>query len=184
MSSPHLLESLLPCNTKLVTLWRTNPSHPVLRAQVRKELDLERQKIRVVLQFLLIKDLLSKNHVKAYRKRLKELERVLEKDFGGLVTASCCEHGTVVKESVKTCDLTAEAAERFVKGGPEALKEWVSASLKKVKTHQRRWRSHCKSHPMTEVNWTSKKEAYKRLGEWAVAECLALQKKDLKTIKV
>ena len=63
------MDHVLPCNGKLLTLWKANPSHPSLKAQVEKELRLERQKIRVVLQFMLIKNLLTKAQGNAYRKR-------------------------------------------------------------------------------------------------------------------
>lgn len=170
------LESLLPCNGKLISLYRTNPSHPTLKHQIQTELALERQKIRVVLQFLLIKNLLNDRLAKPYKKRLEAIETLLETR----PSTSCCDHGA----STKTCDLTAEAGERFVKGGSKALKEWVKLSLKKVKDHQKKWKAHCQAKPMTKVVWSDPKEAYARLGEWAVAECLENQKKDLKGINL
>jgi len=173
------MESLLPCNGKLLTLWKTNPSHPSLKAQVEKELRLERQKIRVVLQFLLIKNLLTKAQGNAYRKRLEKIDTLLKTT----TTTSCCVHGND-KDTIRTCDLTAEAGERYVKGGPKALAKWIDESLAKVKVYQRKWRDHCKAKPMTKVDWSSKDEAYTRLTEWAVAECLDLQKKNLKEIKI
>jgi hypothetical protein len=175
------IETLLPCNAKLITLWKANPSHPTLRSQIKKELLLERQKIRAVLQFLLIKNLLDSKRAKAYKDRLNAIEELVENDFGAKASTSCCVHG-VKTDKITTCDLTAEAAERFVKGGSKALSEWVDRSLAKVKSHQKVWKAHCKAQPMTRVNWASKKDAYKRISEWAVAECLVNQKKDLKEI--
>lgn len=179
------MESLLPCNEKLLTLWKANPSHPILKAQVEKELRLERQKIRVVLQFLLIKNVLTTAQSKAYRERLAKIDSLLKTT----TTTSCCVHGHGDGDgddgnAITTCDLTAEAGERYVRGGTKALDKWVKESLKKVRACQRKWRNHCKSKPMTSVNWSSKDEAYARISEWAVAECLDLQKKDLKGIKI
>lgn len=173
------MESLLPCNGKLLALWQANPSHPTLKAQVEKELRLERQKIRVVLQFLLIKHLLTKAQGEAYRKRLEKIDSLLKTT----TTTSCCVHGDD-GNTITTCDLTAEAGERYVKGGAKALKQWIKESLKTVKVRQRKWRNHCKTKPMTKVNWSSKDDAYTRISEWAVAECLEIQKKDLKEIKL
>ena len=86
------------------------------------------------------------------------------------------------EETIKTCDLVAEAGAKYVKDGPKTLDSWVKSSLQKVKQYQSNWKKHCKKNPMTGVNWSSKTQAYKRISEWAVSECLHYQEKDLKDL--
>jgi len=170
----YSLDTLLPCNEKLVGLWKANRGNPALKKQVLAELRLERQKLRVVLQFLLLKDRLRGTTSKAYAKRLGAIKHFIKEEFDEECGTSCCD-----REVIKTCDLTAEAAERYVLQGPKALKTWVAESLAKVKSHRKKWKKKCQAQPMTNVDWASPTEAYERLTDWAVAECLDLQKEDL-----
>lgn len=165
------LFSVLPSCSKLLRLWEENPSNPKVKVAIEHELRLEHQKIRVVLQHILLHRKPPTYIKKAYVRRLEKITKLLN----GACGLTCCPKKDL---DVKTCDVTAQTAVAFVTDGPVAFRR----SLRESRSKLRRDRRTCK-HRMEcdgEVDWKNLTVARDALARWATAECLKIQADDLK----
>ena len=171
----------LPCNQKLVDMLEKHPEKLSIKNQMYKELCLEKQKIHVVVRFLFIHRKLDKNTVRIYRKRIGLIDSCIKdvRNDWHREPSKCHDHGPV-----KTCDFVTEAALMFVKnnGKKEKVKKWIKHSEKEINKRRSVWKKECSKKPMGKVDWNNFDQAYKRLTEWAVDECLQNQLVDLQAI--
>lgn len=183
MNSSLYLEAL-PCNHKLVELFLKYPQNMAFKRQIHTELCLEKQKIFVVLRFIFISGKLTNELSSVYKKRIQLIDLCIQK-LNASATYSkqhndafrCHSHG-----SVKTCDFVTEAAAILVSKDRKACDKWMKQSTLEIKKRRRKWKHECSKKPMGKVNWRNFNEAYTRITEWAVDECLENQLKDIRSI--
>lgn len=185
MSTTSYLQAL-PCNHKLIEIFIKYPQNNTIRRQVRTELCLERQKIHIVLRFIFMNGKLKNELISIYKKRLhlidscmKKLDANLPKSDQHSVISRCYAHGTV-----KTCDFVTEAAVMLVNSNNDrkACNKWMAKSIREIKRRRCDWKRACSKKPMGKVSWKNFEDAYKRITEWAVDECLENQLSDLEAI--
>lgn len=165
------LFSVLPSCSKLIQLWEEKSSNPKVKSTIEHELRLEHQKIRVVLQHILLHRKPPTYIKKAYVRRLAKITKLLD----GACGPTCCPKKDL---DVKTCDVTAETAVTYVIDGPDAFRKTLKTAKAKLRRDRRTCRHRMKGDG--EVNWKNLTVAKDALARWATAECLKIQAEDLK----
>lgn len=165
------LFSVLPSCSKLIRLWEEKPSNPKVKSAIEHELRLEHQKIRVVLQHILLHRKPPTYIKEAYVRRLAKITKLLDGGCG----LTCCPKKDL---DVKTCDVTAQTAVAYVTDGPNAFRRSLRASRSKLRRDRRTCRQRMESDG--EVDWKNLTVAKDALARWATAECLKIQVEDLK----
>lgn len=119
------LAAVLPSSAHLLRATRRRTHMP---KDVERELRLEHQKIRVVLQHILLHRRPPTFIRHAYARRLADITRFLKTQFGAACGMTCCPKRD---PDVSTCDVTAETAVAYVRGGERAFREaWRTARAK------------------------------------------------------